>query len=557
MAEHARAAWRGLARQGAEEWRASPFGQAALAGPKPRAAAAFPRDLRPPEPDTGRAILAGRITLVGAVLSMPPGGDPWDTPSPTRRFAEELHRFSWLSALLALGEAGEREALRLTLDWETLFGRPTPFPWSAEVLERRIYHWACGLKALLARASDAEGERLLAALARQTRWLLTLDAGPARAAERAVVAAIAAASLEPRAGAKLLGAALERLAPALKVTVLADGGHRSRSPQAGLELLLDLLTLDDVLEQRGRAAPPEASRALDRLTSATRFFTLGDGALAAFQGGEAVEPARVSAARAREENGAVRPFAFAPHAGYQRLSGRRLQAMIDAGAPAAGEWSVGACAQLLAMEVTAGRDRLIVNSGWSPDAAGPAALRLASGGSTLTLDDASPGTPLSGWRADALGPQIVGAPQTVDVRRNEDDADNVWIELSHEGWAHAFGHVHERRLYLDSAADELRGEDRLSPRAGRGRAATYAVRFHLHPDVKASLALDGRSLVLRAPAGGGWRLRHDAGSAALEATAVFGGGLPRKASQIVLRGQVLPELGARVRWKLSPVEGDG
>jgi uncharacterized heparinase superfamily protein len=547
---------RSLRRQAAEERAALPF--AALGGgPKPQALAARPKDLRPPELETGRALLAGRMTLAGAVLPMGPGGDPWDTPSPTRRFAVELHRFAWLPALLAQGEPGEREALRLMLDWLTLFGSPGGFAWSAEVLERRLFNWACALNAVLPRAADTEGGRLLAALLTQARWLSTLDEGPLRAAERAAVVATAAGALDPRAGGKLLAQALERLAPALEDAVLADGGHRSRSPQAGLELLFDLLTLDDVLQQRGRAAPVPLSRALDRLTSAARFFTLGDGALAAFQGGEPVEPARVLAARALETDRGAPPLAFAPHAGFQRLTGQRLQVLVDAGAPAVGDWSLAACAQPLALEVTAGRDRLICNSGWSPDATGPE-LRLAPAGSTLSLGEASPGVVLSGWRAQALGPRLIGAPDSVEVERHEDDGEHVWIELSHAGWVPAFGHVHERRLYMDASLDELRGEDRLIPEPGRGKAVPYALHFHLHPDVKASLALDGRSGVLRVlGAYGGWRLRHDAGGASLEPTTLYAGGLPRRSTQLVLRGQVLAGVGARVRWKLSPIEAEG
>ena len=48
--------------------------------------------------------------------------------------------------------------------------------------------------------------------------------------------------------------------------MLPDGGHVSRSPEAGLELLLDLLSLDDAFGHRGLEVPAEASRAIDRLT---------------------------------------------------------------------------------------------------------------------------------------------------------------------------------------------------------------------------------------------------------------------------------------------------
>ena len=84
----------------------------------------------------------------------------------------------------------------------------------------------------------------------------------------------------------------------------------------------------------------------------------------------------------------------------------------------------------------------------------------------------------------------------------------------------------------------------------------YAVRFHLHPDVQVSLARDKRSVLLRGPSDRGWWFRNDATEVTLEPSVVFHHGLPRRTAQIVLRGQVGAD-GARVRWKLAPIEREG
>ena len=63
-------------------------------------------------------------------------------------------------------------------------------------------------------------------------------------------AAVAGCALAGKAGAAIRNRALKRLPAALAATVAPDGGHASRSPEAGLELLLDLLTLDDALLQQ-------------------------------------------------------------------------------------------------------------------------------------------------------------------------------------------------------------------------------------------------------------------------------------------------------------------
>ena len=548
------AAERSVRRQAAYEWWGTPLHSMVASRLAASDQAAAPRDFRPADPIRGREILRNRLPLAGALLDISQDQDPWDTPSPTRRFAEALHRFVWMKDLLALGDEGARQALRLTLLWERTFGRWSPFAWSGDILGRRVYELACAARRLSAVGDDDERQIILSSLARQADHLARLEEGPAHAAEHACAAAVAGLALSGAVGERIAAKSLARLTQALQVTVLPDGGHHSRSPQAALELLLDLLTLDDVLLQRGREAPAPVSRAVDRLSAVVRFFTLGDGRLACFQGGEASERARVEAARVHEDAD-TKPFGFAPHSKYQRVAGRDIQAIIDAGLPATGPWSLAACAQPLAVEITAGQDRLVTNGGWSPEASGPQALRMTAAGSTLSLGDGSTGELLSTWAARTLGPRLIGGPSAVEARRNQAPG-GTWIELSHDGWAREFGLIHERRLFLDSAADELRGEDRLLAAPGAQPAAVpYVVRFHLHPDVEASFWSDGRSILMVGASGRDWWFRNDAAEVSLEPSVHFSGGLPQRTQQVVLRGSSRGETGARVRWKISPAEG--
>lgn len=548
-----------LRRRIAAEFRATALYRWRLGGPEPTGAAVAPRDYRPPDLDGARQILLGRLALAGETMEIGQGGDPWDTASPSRRFAVELHRFTWLPGLMALNHdqypEAEAEALRLSLDWLSLFFDPSGFSWSTEVVERRVFNLACALPRLLPMASDLEQRRLLASLAAQATHLLRLEAGKLRRAERFAAVALTGALLSGKAGRALLAAASPQLAEALNEAVLPDGGHRSRSPEHAMELLFDLLTLDDALHQHGLPANVAVSRAIDRLTGAVRFFTLGDGRLGAFQGGESSTPARVKAATAHESE-AVRPFEYAPHAGYHRLVSRDIAVLVDAAPAADGAWSLAACAHPLAMEVTCGQDRLIVNTAWRADSDAPPALRLGPGGSTATVGETSPGEPLRGFPGRAFGSRLVGGPAKLEARRNEND-DGVWLELCHDGWAERFGVTHERRIFLDRRSDELRGEDAFSPvREGIERKALtpFAARFHLAPEVKVSLARDKRSVLLRGPSDRGWWFRNDAEDVALEPSLHYEDGLGRRTLQIVLKGRIGRDGYARVRWKLTPVD---
>ncbi len=535
------------------EWRASPVHHLILSGPRPDGLAVTPKDLRPADLEAGRRILAGGFVFSGETLTMGPRGDPWDRPAPSRRFAAALHGFGWLGDLTAQGEAGSWEALRLTLAWRRLYGRWNVFSWSPDVLERRVFNLACSIRALSAPASQAEVDQIAGDLAYQARLLLGLQEGPCRATERAVAAGVAGAALAGLAGEQLLERALSRLRATLRVTVTPDGGHASRSPQAALELYFDLSTLDEALMQIGVTAPDEMIRAIERLAETVRFFTLADGRLAAFQGGEA-SPANYVAAAGVPDAAGTRKVSGSCN-GYHKLEARALQVIVDAAAPAAGPWSRAACAQPLAIEVLAAGRRLIVNSGWSPSAPGPSALRLVDAASTAAVAEAPCGEPLSGFAAKVLGPRLRDAYDVVESKRREGPG-GLWLEMAHDGWSRRFGLRHERRIYLDVETDELRGEDRLTPLAAGGAAGRrfvpFMVRFHLHPQVSALIARDKKSVLLKAEGQEtGWWLRNDAFEVALESSIQHQDGLTRHGQQIVLRGQVRLDAGAKVRWKLS------
>ncbi|MFA7263189.1 MAG: heparinase II/III family protein [Caulobacter sp.] len=552
------AAGESLRRLAEREWFGTPLHRLTLARPRPDGMAANPRDPRPVEPENGRRILAGIFDLAGIEMVVGAQGDPFDRPSANRPSAVALHRMGWMGDLLATGDAGARLGLRLAADWRRLFGRWNGFSWGPDVIERRVFNLACAARRLTAGASDAERALLLDDLARQARHLAGIGQAPERALERAVAAGVAGCALGGEAGDRLIDLAVARLKRDLPLVVSHEGVHASRSPQAGLELLFDLLTLDDALHQRGQAGPDDLPRAIDRLSAATRFFQLPDGRLADFQGGEAVGARRIAAALAHED-GEPPARRRAPHGGYERLESAAIAVMVDAGPPAQGRWSTTACAQSAALELVCGGDRLIVGCAWTADSGASHALRLTDASSTANLADMSAGQPLRGFAAAALGPRLIGAPRKVEVKRHDAEA-AAWLEVSHDGWVKRFGLVHERKLYLDRALEELRGEDSFSPKlakaqTGPRRYIPFTVRFHLHPDARASLARDRKSVLLKGPSDQGWWLRNDAIEVSVEPSLHIEGGVQRRTVQVVLRGQASDDKGGRVRWKLSRAEG--
>jgi uncharacterized heparinase superfamily protein len=404
-------------------------------------------------------------------------------------------------------------------------------------------------------ATEAEQLRLADILGRQGRQLLRPPGGIAGAAERLTAAAVAGCVLAGKPGVSLRRAALRQLPGALDRTVGTDGGHASRSPEAGLELLLDLLTLDDTLSQLSEDSPEPVRDAIQRLTAALRLLTLPDGRLVTMQGGGPSTAARIAAARAHDEAPAPDLHSRAV-AGIARIRSPLLTVAADVAGPARGIWSGAACAQPMALEIVCGKDRLVTGCGWTPRAGDRQGLRLPPGHSTLTLGEGSTGEPLGGWKAELMGHRLIGRPLHVDVQQRDGEG-AVWLEVEHDGWVHDYGLLHQRRLYLDQRLDELRAEERLHPAPGhkdviRAIAAPYAVRFQLEPGVQASLARDRRSILLRGHSGRGWWFRTDGPDVAIEPSVHIDEGLTRRSLQIVVRGSARTDSETKIRWKLSP-----
>jgi uncharacterized heparinase superfamily protein len=132
----------------------------------------------------------------------------------------------------------------------------------------------------------------------------------------------------------------------------------------------------------------------------------------------------------------------------------------------------------------------------------------------------------------------------VDAQRQEAAGAN-WLEAAHDGWAKPFGAIHRRRIYLAESGEDLRGEDEIEAR----HPQPFAVRFHLHPNVTASLQHDNGAVLLRLPSGQGWRLRAEGAKIALEESVYFGLSEPRRTEQVVLVGhQDGPQL---VQWAIT------
>jgi len=172
--------------------------------------------------------------------------------------------------------------------------------------------------------------------------------------------------------------------------------------------------------------------------------------------------------------------------------------------------------------------------------------------STVTVNDKSSCRFFESMRRLLGGIPIVSGPRNLTIAR-DDEPEGVTLRASHDGYASDFGIVHTRLVRLSPDGRALDGEDSFQPAEGRAlppRAADeYAIRFHLHPAVKANRLSDGRGVILLLPDKELWSFATLAESVQIEESVYLAGtDGPRRTVQIVIYGNVSEQ--PAVRWSL-------
>lgn len=562
---------RGFAAMG-EALARTPLLYLALRGPLPDPASLVAFDFLPGRPQVATQIFSGTWTLAGKTLRTG-GRAPWSMPLPSEAFGEALHGFSWLRHLRDHGgDTAKGQARALVTSWLKRYQRYNAVAWRPHVTARRLMSWLAASKILWEGSDLIWRCEVLRAMARQARFLaLSAPHAPDGLPRLTAAMGLALSGFCLSDGARRAERGFALLEEELDRQILPDGGHISRSPEMLVDIFADLVALKATLETADRLVPDGITRALDKIAPMVRLLRHGDGRLALFNGADEGQDSVIDTLLARA--GATgSPFIHARHSGYHRLEAGRSVLIADGGAIPRGRYANETHAAPLAFEFSCGAHRLIVNCG-AAHARGEAwrkAARASAAHSTLTIEDCAPARLLEQEKLVALvGPRFESGPANVKSASGE-SAGGRWLWMSHDGYLDHFALIHERRLFLDPTGRDLRGEDRLTadPRARAPETPRpFAIRFHLHPDVRASLARDGRSVLMLLPNGDGWRLRCAGGTLSLEESVYLGRPeTVRKAEQIVISGETDPfrEPQAQVKWaihrlmpqKSAPIAGE-
>ena len=514
----------------------------------------------------GHQMLQGWRLCAGHLQKLAADSAPFGQPGLPPEALQELHGFDWLGDLAAVGDpAAEQMAQLWVKDWLRLYRRGTGTGWTVALAAQRLTALIDNALFLMPSETSPLAPALRRTMAHHSLYLerrwQTAPSGMARL--QALLALVQTGQVFSGKEA-LLAQAPRALGHEAELLIDETGGIASRNPEELLEIFALLARALQILGEAGQRPSEAHLAALQRAAPVLRALRHADGGLARFQGGDRAPPGKLDQALAMTGQRGAAAHGLAM--GYGRLAHGRSSVILDLAAPPLAEVSSRAQASTLAFELTSGRRPLIVSMGpgqlygrdWD------LAARATASSSTLEMMEIS-----SSRRSDETSAARFAFSEVPGDLRVQKTSDETGSEIiaSHDGYVALFGLTHQRRLTLSADGRAILGEDTLAAvngdhqrlfaaalaAEGAGRGLAFTLRFHLHPDVTATLDPGGGSVHLTLRSGETWLFRHDGlAQLSLEPSAFLGKPSlkPRASKQMVLSAAAM-DYASRVRWSLA------
>jgi len=484
----------------------------------------------------------GQFSLLNETHEISEPAD-WDRPDWSQLWRYNLHYFDDLDSIGALSRRD------LQLHWMQRWITENPAPvgtgWDAYPTSLRIVNWI-----KWGASGGTLDPRALDSIALQTRVLgqkleYHLLANHLFVNAKALV--FSGARFDGPEADAWMRKGLAILDAELNEQFLSDGAHFELSPMYHCALLWDLL--DMLYLARISGNPHLREKEADWRNVAARALSwmdamcLGDGQISFFNDAAfeiAPEPDAVReyagllgiGAAAGDPTGmAVRRFA---DSGYVRIDWPDATAILDV-ARVGPDYQPGhAHADTLSFEFSLGKQRVFVNSGTSQY--GTNAERQRQRGTaahtTVIVDDTDSSEVWAGFRVARRAEPIGYAEDRTE--------DHVRIECGHNGYRRLPGTPIHSRVW-DARKGTLTITDRISGKFRRAQA-----RYHLHPDIRASIANGVATLAL--PDGQSVKVQSEGGAMTLEASTwhpKFGCTCPAQCLVVTFSG---PQVMVTARW---------
>ena len=196
--------------------------------PEPRTIGSFAR---------GRQIVGGNFLFAGFLVQAP-ATSIWALPMPDETFEAELHGFTWLDDLAAVGDIHAiKRAQEWTHEWVGKFGKGKGPGWTPDLTGRRLIRWINHSILLLNGQERGASNAYFRSIASQTiflsrRWKAASPGLPRfEALTGLIYAGLALSGMD-----RHVGTAMRALAQECEAEIDGEGGLVTRNPEELLEI---------------------------------------------------------------------------------------------------------------------------------------------------------------------------------------------------------------------------------------------------------------------------------------------------------------------------------
>ena len=463
-----------------------------------------PHDPWPGDASIGEKILQGDLSFSSKKRKLKSQKLLWQINNNNKDFwNEEVHTFSWLRHLKARsGPLARKHARKIIIDWLKKNNRWNDKTWRLDIIARRISSWTTNISFLLADKDEEFSSILKENLFKQIKHLNTFTTKNSLDKLDKVYAKddSSVKKFKILRGLILSGVCFEESKKSyaknlalLKNEILSnfneEGVHLSRLPSTQLSILGDLITIRDIIMAAKIDVPEYLSSQIKKSAHSLRFFRTLDGTLSTFNGSKR-ETKFVIDKILNAADGKARgkgPLTLIS-SGYIKLLVPEACVIIDTLAANNKVFSKTPHA----LEVYVGKNRLLGSCGssFSKNTEWKKILKSTAAHSTVSLED-----------SDAfIGTDL--KQKTFSKRYTKDGSELV--ELTHYGYFNRFSSICFRKIELGNNGKNIAGLDKIESK----KLNKFNIRFHFSPDIKISLSLDKKSVVLVTKEQG-WRFLYE------------------------------------------------
>jgi uncharacterized heparinase superfamily protein len=490
----------------------------------------------------GYSILSGNFILNGQKKTFSNFSDLNDFDN--EYWLPHIYNFNWLKDLRVVSNVPARNLARKYIEnWISLEKKTSKVSWRADILADRLTNWLTHFGFYSNNAPQIFFDQFFLSISRQAKYLnrkaiRSAEGSPRITALKGLIyCGVALPGFD-----KYLNKGQQYLETELNHQIFPDGGHYSRNPKIHTDVLFNIISIRETLITAHIEVPDWLSDKIDRMLAMLKTFRHSDGGLSYFNG-STFGNIEIINSLLLKSTGKSRAVSSAPHSGFHKLSANKTSILMDTGTPpkvSANKWGH---AGSLSFEMTSGKDRIIVNCGSTENLtkAWKHALRSTAAHSTIVVNDSN-STKIN------IDGGYLQSPGQVTSSRREIDGSSI-IEASYDGYLSSFDLIHRRLLMLAPDGEEIQGEDNI---IGSGDKR-YTMRFHLHPNIQATILPGKNSVLLKPRKGQGWRFECLDRKLALEESVYFTeNNIRRRTLQITVFGQIT-DGGVCIKWRFSKI----